>query len=52
MHARISILFVAEFYDSTMTSDECTNAGPACLGCPQYDHCEQHYETEEDRAQN
>lgn len=31
---------------SVLVSDpeDCTNAGPACFGCPCYDQCEQHYE--------
>ena len=29
------------------SADDCTNAGPCCLGCPVFDQCSQHYDEED-----
>lgn len=42
----IQITFVAELYDHSMI-DDCTNTGPACLGCPAFDQCPSHFDDED-----
>ena len=30
------------------TMDDCHNAGPCCMTCPNYDQCEQHWDEDEE----
>lgn len=43
----LQIMFVAEIYESTLSTDDCDNVGPCCLSCPMYDACDHHYEESE-----
>lgn len=44
----MSITIVLLSFD-VESSDLCDNVGPCCFSCPQFDHCEQHFD-ESDEA--